>query len=242
MKGDRGARGIVRKNKKQINGENYTGNGDGVVVPWGGGAGAAPTVGVGPTITLPRDDDDDGDATAIASARSKRPSLRQALDGTKARLRTQLKTLANHAAFLMELAAGSRTFKAIVVDGIGGVGGVVAENGKVTAEGTVIGGIDQPRILAAGRFTGGGAGALDAGVGFDGVTPIARSGAGVYTITLANAASDILKIIATVTMRVGDRFTTTATPTGTTTIVVDLRDSSGTLADADFFLTVSEVP
>jgi hypothetical protein len=102
MKGTRGPRGLVDRAGK-IEGENYTGDPNGVIVPWGGGnAGvSAPAPGQPPTIPLPVDGNDDGANAGDRVESGRRPSQRTTRKTTKSIVRLPLMILANFIAWLM---------------------------------------------------------------------------------------------------------------------------------------------
>ena len=102
MRGDRSPRGLSTRTGK-IEGQNYTGNPSGAIVPWGGGTVGATTPGPGvlPTLPLPIDDDDDGCDT-VTTHLSKRPGRTTALSSTKTLMRLAFKMVANFIARLVQ--------------------------------------------------------------------------------------------------------------------------------------------
>lgn len=107
MRGKRAPRGKDRAGK--IEGVNYEGVPTAVVASWGGGAigATAPSLGSFPTITIPIDANDDGSNALDVVKQSKNPARKSTRDTTKARHRTQLKTLANWIALLSQKATGT---------------------------------------------------------------------------------------------------------------------------------------
>lgn len=210
MRGSRAPRGLTRKSGT-IEGENVTGNPSGTSTAWGGGDPGVSTPGIGdyPTLTIVVDDNDDG-TDEVQSNASSRAGRRTADDSTKSRLRTQFQTLLNFIAWMMDLAAGIRSFKNIVVDGTGGEA-VVGDAGSISASGdgifggdmevggtVTIGGRVQARMIASALINGGTS--LLGSVGLDVSTPFTHSGTGSYSLKLASAVADETKLVVHVTL------------------------------------------
>lgn len=172
MRGNRGPRGRAGK----IEGINYTGDPAGVLAPWGGGPGASsPTIDQFPTITLVIDEDDDGSKIMDRVDAGSRAERRSTRDSTKVRLRWSQMSLANWVAWLMGFARGTRSFKTLVVDGIGGAD-VAGAPGSVQAKSMVVNALGvaaidpgaghimvrgaAPTVLVQSGFLGAGTGAV----------------------------------------------------------------------------------
>lgn len=133
MRGNRQPRGITDRVGK-IEGQGYTGDPAGAVAPWTGSGASSPAIDQYPTIPLVVDENDDGSTTMDSVGAAKSSGRKSTRNTTKARLRWPLMILANWIAWLKDLAAGARSFKAVVVDGTGGVA-VAGIPGEVSATG-----------------------------------------------------------------------------------------------------------
>lgn len=144
MRGNRGPRGLTDRAGK-IEGTGYTGDPAGVIKPWTGSGVSTPAIGQYPTIPIPIDDNDDGSAAVDRVDATKTSGRKSTRDTTKARFQG-LKILANFAAWFMDVVKGTRSMKAVVVDGVGGAAAAgVAGNISATQD------ISSGRDLNVGR-------------------------------------------------------------------------------------------
>jgi hypothetical protein len=258
MKGSRAPRGMTQRNKETVNGTNYVGDSSGVSTPWGGGpvTVSVPTSGSPPTLTIPLDDDDDG-VSPIVSKLSKRGSagLRVAIDGTAARLRQPLKTIANLLTFIQETLVGTRTAQAFAINGVGGAvtstapGCLDVENngvfGGTLSAGGSAGGVAAPTpafvrgtlykesgIFAAALVSSAAGGTFISGFN---IASFVRNSTGVYTLTMNAAAVSAARLIPMATLAAVNGFIE-AIAGSASTIVVSTFNSSGVLTDESFSL------